>query len=436
MCRASRATVVVVGQWETIAIALVSFVIGISVAVLYLKSVVERGGKGTERHRRGSQPNNVAHLPAMPSGHTRAAPPPPQPTTLATLAAAAVASVETQDEAPAPVTVDAESHTVTHERLLTLLPEVCDRVPVTTFRLPITPDEFETLFVADGAVFGMKDFQTHVRECTQVTCSAWAVGDDDGLARTLTFRRLIPVVGPFKKEAAITQVQRLVAAPSFLTSNSNNSSNSSNSGDSAGAGAASGSSSGGGSGAGVGSRGLLISVQTSVTGVLYADYFCVYEGWLVAPTDGGCTLSVHVGFHFYKQTTFKGKILTETKTDVMSSLRGWYQAAERPIRALLADPQRVARLAAAAAAAAATVSTPGPRRVAAGASDSTSGDGAAHAGGTTRGRRRVWWPVSLCGAFDVHVFGIARLQCVYHDLRCHRPHPVWASRWMTDCPPE
>jgi hypothetical protein len=85
---------------------------------------------------------------------------------------------------------------------------------------------------------------------------------------------------------------------------------------------------------------VVLQLQTSVTGVLYSDYFTVFECWVVAPADGtghGCSFSVHVGVVFHKSTSLRGRITSETLTGVHGCMQVWYPPAERHIKAYLSS---------------------------------------------------------------------------------------------------
>lgn len=154
--------------------------------------------------------------------------------------------------------------------------------------IPISPQKFFELFIADGAVFSFED-HCRLRGDTEIETTPWAENEDlGGHSREIKFRTKIngPSIGPKTTRCHRAQVYKWEDST------------------------------------------LILKSSNKALDVPYSSYFVVEDEWNISEVGPDksilkCTCTVN----FLKATMFKGTIESRTKTDVTRDVEGWLRAA-------------------------------------------------------------------------------------------------------------
>lgn len=176
--------------------------------------------------------------------------------------------------------------------------KVCSNAPLQTTPLPISVAEFEGLVVAADAPLSMATFHERNGEVENMEESAWDGTSPAPGAKTLTFRKKIPFVGPFKKWATLTM--RLTVLDSVAA----------------------------------GGASCIFSIRTNVSGVLYSDCFTVYECWACSPDalPHRSVLRSYLRVEFLKDTPVRSIIESQSKKDLAEATELWKSMAAPLVR--------------------------------------------------------------------------------------------------------
>ena len=168
--------------------------------------------------------------------------------------------------------------------------DVGDAIETIKVILPITPQKFFDLFIADTAIFPFSEF-CNDRGDTELECTSWAENEElGGFTREIKFRTKIngPSIGPKTTRCHRAQIYKWTDGA------------------------------------------LTVQTSTKALDVPYCSYFLVEDSWKIsAVSPEKSLLRITFLINFLKSTMFKGTIESRTRVDVAKDHEAWLKEARR-----------------------------------------------------------------------------------------------------------